>query len=358
MVRHFAVLLAIASCFRSAHAAEDIVIETFDGVKLRGVYYQANATKMKNNACVMMLHPYTKDGKAQGWVDLAKNLSEQQGYHVIAFDFRFHGGRTMDVIPDLFWNQPFNKSQITGATRKPPKSELSFKDIRNPRDYYPMLVNDVMAVRTYLDVLNDQGKVNTSTIYLVGAGDAASIAFLYMTAEWHREREVPNVAIPPSVVSAQRGLFAGGTSAGRDIAGAVFLSPSRHPSMSSTAIENLVSNERYGAVQLRTETPMLFLNGEKDPKGREGSKYFFDKVLVANPKPNSRIQKLPLTYHVEIKDQKLAEMDLLGKGFETEAKIFEFLTALDKDRKNKVAIPNRKYTKPLPVIFQSYGVGG
>jgi hypothetical protein len=347
----------VAATVGRAPSAEDIQIETYDGVKLRGVYYAANATKQKNNACVLMLHPYTKDNKPDGWVGLAKKLADEQGYHVVTFDFRFHGGKAMDVVPDIFWKDPTNKSQMLGATRKPPKSELTFKDIRNPKDYYPMLVNDVMAARTYLDVLNDQGKVNTSTVYVVAAGDAAALAFFYMTAEWHREREVPNVPVPPIAVQGNRPLFINSQPAGRDIAGAVFLSPTRHPSISASTIEGFLSNPRYQATQMRTETPMLFVNGDKDTKGKEGSKFFFDKVLVANPKSGSSLPKLPLTYHRELKDVKLEGQELLGKGLDTEKMVAEFLTALDKDRKNKVAIPSRKYTKPLPVIMNTFGVG-
>ena len=90
--------------------------------------------------------------------------------------------------------------------------------------------------------------------------------------------------------------------------------------------------------------PMLFLHGEKDVKGKEGAKFFFDKVLVAQPKSGSRLAKLPLTYNREIKTTALAEAELLGKNLGTEEKIIEFLTAVDKDRKNKVAIPKRGYT--------------
>jgi hypothetical protein len=354
-MRSLAYALSLLALTTSAFAAEEIQIETYDGVKLRGVYYAADASKMKNNACIMMLHAYTKDTKQPGWPAFAKKLSED-GYHVISFDFRFHGTKSMDVIPDIFWKDPFNKSQVTGGTKKPPKSEITFKDLKNPKDYFPQLVNDCMAARTFLDVLNDQGKVNTSSLYIIGVGDAASIAMLYMTAEWHREREVPNVGIPPIFVSGGRPLFVGTQPCGRDIAGAIFLSPARHPSMSASVIEGLLTNARYGATQLRTETPMLFINGEKDVKGKEGSKFFFDKVLVASPKTGSSLAKLPLTYHREIKDSKLAEVELLGKGLDTEKMVTDFLEAIDKDRKNKVAIPSRKYTKPLQVLFQSYGV--
>lgn len=336
-------------------AVEDLSIETTDGVKLRGKFYTGNQAEGKNGACVILMHAYQKEPTKGDWVGVA-NLLANKGYHVVQFDFRFHGGKTMDVIPTLFWENQFNAQNITGADKKPPRSELTFKDIRRPKEYYPALVNDIMAVRTYLDAQNDLGKVNTSTVYLLGAGDAASIGFLYMTAEWYREREVPNVGLPPVNISANRGLFGSSQPCGIDLAGAVWLSPARHLSMPQATIENFTS--RY-ATRLREETPMLFISGEKDAKGKEGAKFFFERVLVAQPKPGSasKLAKLPLTYNREIKATNLAEAELLGKGLGTEDMIVEFMAAIDKDRKNKVAIPKRGYTKPLPVLFKTFGVG-
>ena len=336
-----------------AVAPSDISIETYDGVELRGKFYQANTAKNKNNGCVILMHGYQKDPTKGDWKGLA-DLLTANGFNVVQFDFRFHGQRT-DVQPSIFWNDPFNKTHITGATRKPPRSELTFKDIKNPKDYYPMLVNDVMAVRTYLDTQNDSGKVNTSSVYLIGTGDAVSVGFLYMTAEWFREREVPNVGLPPMVVSSNRRIFLGAQPCGRDLAGAVWISPLRHPSMSQTTIENFTT--KYpSATPMREETPMLFIHGEKDTKSKDGSKFFFEKVLVAQPKPNSRLAKLPQTFQREIKGTQLAEAELLGKNLGTEEMIIKYLEEVDKERKGKVQIPKRGYTKPLAVQLASFGV--
>ena len=275
------------------------------------------------------------------------------GFNVVQFDFRFHGQRT-DVQPAIFWNDQFNKMHVTGANRRPQPSELTFKDIKNPNTYYPMLVNDVMAVRTYLDLQNDSGKVNTSSVYLIGTGDAVSVGFLYMTAEWFREREVPNVAVPPLFVSSKRQIFLGSQPCGRDLTGAIWISPTRHPSMSQSTIENFTT--KYPSAAPMRETPMLFIHGEKDTKSKEGSKFFFEKVLVAQPKPNSRLAKLPQTFQREIKGTQLAEAELLGKNLGTEEMIIKYLEDVDKDRKSKVQIAKRGYTKPLGVQLSSFGV--
>lgn len=336
-----------------AAAPSDLTIETFDGVLLRAKFFPAAPGKSKNNACVILMHGFQKDPTKGDWKGLADMLSAN-GFNVIQFDFRFHGQRT-DVAPAVFWNDSFNKQHITGATRKPPRSELTFKDIKNPNNYYPMLVNDLMAVRTYLDTLNDSNRVNTSSVYLIGADDAVSIGFLFLTAEWYREREVPVVPLPPNIVSTTRLMYQQVPPCGRDYAGAIWLSPTRHPSMSQTTIENFMSKYPK-ATSLREETPMLFINGEKDTKSKEGSKFFYERVLVAQPKPNSRLAKLPLTYQREIKGTQLAGAELLGKNLGTEDMIVKFLEKLEEERKGRVQIPKRGYTKPLQVIFSTFGV--
>jgi hypothetical protein len=334
-----------------AQAAEDISVETYDGVKLRGRQY-ASSGKIKSNPVVILLHGYQKEPTKGDWSGLAEKLASA-GYHVAQFDFRFHGQKPTEVLPASFWKENVNAKYVTGATKKPPRDELTLKDVRNAKDYYPMLVNDVMAVRTYLDIQNDTGRVNTSNVYLIGAGDAASVGFLYMAAEWYREREVPNIGIPPVLVAANRAPFLNAPSCGKDLAGAIWLSPARHPSMSTSTVENLTS--KY-APQMREETPMLFLHGEKDTKGRDGAKFFYDRVLIAQPKPGARVAKLPQTKLEVIKGTQLAEADLLGKNLGTEDQIMKFLEETEKARKSGPPLPRRGYTRPLPVVYTSFGL--
>lgn len=336
-----------------AQAAEDISVETYDGVKLRGRQY-AGSGKIKSNPVVILLHAYQKEPTKGDWSGLAEKLATT-GYHVVQFDFRFHGQKPTDVIPGTFWRENVNNKYVIGATRKPARDALTLKDVRNPKDYYPMLVNDIMAIRTYLDIQNDTGRVNTSNVYLIGAGDAASVGFLYMTSEWYREREVPNIGIPPAIVSANRGTFLNAPSCGKDLAGAIWMTPARHPSMSESTVENFVT-KFAAAAPLREETPMLFLYGEKDTKGKKAAEFFYDKVLVAKPKPGARVSKLPQTKLEVVKNTQLAEADLLGKSLGTEDLILKFLDDTDKARKAGPPLPRRGYTRPLPVLYGSFGL--
>ena len=66
--------------------------------------------------------------------------------------------------------------------------------------YSPTLMVDLAAVRAHLDSKNDSGELNTSSIYLVGGGTAATIGLAWMATEWNRPgfAPTPNQLIFPS----------------------------------------------------------------------------------------------------------------------------------------------------------------
>jgi len=331
--------------------------ETFDGVKLQGVFYKANPGKLKNNSVVILLHAFKAPNPTKGLDDLAKTLAAD-GYHVLQFTFRGHGSTPTDVTPDVFWKYRVNADYVTGARANPPKSAIVLKDLKGDgREYYPYLVNDVMAARVHLDRMNDNGAVNTSSVYLVGVGDAVDLGLFYATAEWYREAKKPNLApaFEPKIVSPARTLQDTEV-AGKDIAGAVWISPAKNPGMSDQSVKALLS--KY-AVRLRDETPMLFLNGEKDAKGKAASKFYFNDVLVAVPRPGSKVAKLSQTFHVELKGpgESLVGADLIGKKTGLEEKVLEFGGKVHEERKSKPPIPARGYTKPLLITPQQFGIG-
>lgn len=340
-----------------AQAPSEELIETYDGVKLRGLFYKA--TTQKNNSVVMILHPYGQDPSKGDYDGLAKTLAGE-GYHVLRFDFRGHGKST-DIIPERFWKEPMNRQYVVGANRNPQKKEISFKDFRASQ-YFPTLVNDIAAARTWIDVKNDSREVNASTIYIIGAGDAATLGMLFITTEWHREgKEPPPVGfagIKPQYVSSRRGIVQQIDPAGKDYGGTVFLSPMRHASVSSNTIEDWVS--KYGRQtdgDMRKETPMLFIHGEKDREGESACKFFVNQVMVAAGKPTLRVEKLDFTFLRSVKGTVLKGVDLLGKNdtLGTEKMIIEFLAKMEEERKKKNPF-NRTYTKPLPIDLPSFGV--
>lgn len=328
----------------------DESFESADGVRLNGRFYQAKASR--NGSCVLLLPGFKKDPTKGDWDGLAKRLAGE-GYHVLLLHYRGHGKST-DIDGKTFFGHPvlgaINTQFVPGANKKnPPKNSLTMAELKT--QYYPMLVNDVMAARSFLERKNDSGEVNASTLYLVGAGDAAPLGLAFIAAEWHRAAQVPNIAVPPQLVSGQARLFPGAAPAGKDIAACVWLSPERPSGMKDAELKGLASY----AIGMRTETRMLFLAGEKDDTGKTRAKYFFDEVLVA--KGRSGLEKMELTEVRTIKNSKLAGVDLLGKNdqFGTEDIISKYLRAVEDDRKGRARF-ERKYTAPLPVVLPTFGI--
>jgi pimeloyl-ACP methyl ester carboxylesterase len=337
---------------RPQNEPSDELIETADGVKLRGILYKAQNSK--NGSCVIILHePFTDPTKGD-WEGLAKTLAKN-GYHTLRFDFRGHG-KSKDLIPEKFWREPLNQ-KLPGANRTPAKDTIDVKDFEKKRDYYPQLVYDIAAARNHLDKLNDDGQVNTSSVYLIGAGDATTLGMLFLATEWHREQKKPTLAFNQQkfFVSANLSIAAGGSPAGRDYGGAVWLSPKRMAGFGSSAVENWVARHgRDPNGDMRKETPMLFVHGEKDEAGKSASKYFNDQVMVAGGR--GRLEKLDSTYIRDRKGTNLTGVSLLGKDDQlgTEKLILEFLDKMEELRRKKVRI-TREYTEPLRINLASFG---
>jgi hypothetical protein len=228
---------------------------------------------------------------------------------------------------------------------------LTVKDI-GP-GYFPVFVNDLTAARAHLDQKNDNGVLNTSSIYLIGVGDAATIGLLWIAQEWERPAIAPMFnggrvySVTPSKVTVN-------PAAGPDIAGAIWISATR-----PAAVKDKVAESWTTLVpKVRTQTPMLFLTGNKEPaKPGADSKFFFENVLIA--KPGKKKDVVPVhdqTRLVELKGPQTG-LSLLGKNDETgtEDTILQYLEARQKDRATVVR-KDRKYVAPYYVDLKHYGL--
>ena len=332
--------------------AEEVSFKSVDGVKLSGLFYKAlDAAK----PVVLMLHDYKADPAAGVWDDTAR-LCLAKGFNVLRFDFRGHGKST-EVIPGEFWVRRENSSLINGGTAANVATKTAIKHADFRPAYFPMLVQDIAAARNYLDQLNDSGTVNTSTVYLLGAGDAAGLGFLYMASEWSRERIKPNVGVPAQYVSARRALFPSSEPAGPDIGGAIWLGPTRNQSIPPAGLKQWCLNA--ATVELRSQTRMLFVYGDKDTKGAAFSKFLFSDVLVIDRRTTSdgTVLSKPefVSYLRGIKDSAATSTKLLGNALGTEKLIGDFLKDIDKDRSAKTR-KSREWDKPLWINVSDYGL--
>jgi pimeloyl-ACP methyl ester carboxylesterase len=296
---------------------------------------------------VILLHGSGDDPAKGDYPALAKTLADR-GFNVLRFDFRGHGKST--GVANDFWTDPINANYLkTLAKKKPIKTKIEWNDLKVGKNggYFPRLADDLMAARASLDQLNDNGEVSTSSVYLVGARDAATIGLLYLAAEWSRPQKLPPTIInrfPPLAPRNQQTILGvGDPCAGWDVAGAVWLSAVRHPSVSQPTMQAWVQS----APEMRERTPMLFLYGEKDVKAKSEAKAFREEVLVAQPRTGA--PPLPLTIARPIEKTDLSGVGLL-KDPSTEKIIVEYLEAREKDRKSLLRVPNRGYAPPPPSI--------
>lgn len=333
---------------------DDRTIDTADGVKLSCRLYKAQADK--RNSCVILMHRYQVDPNKGGWDDLAKTLAKN-GYNVLRFDFRGHGGSK--EVQDKFWTDPFNVTHVTGGTKRKKDDRLEFSKFK--AGYFPQLVNDLAAARTLLDMENDNGTVNVSTTYLIGEQEMATLGMLFLASEWHRAAKEPPPAFNGIKVAQ---VFAGrrpnqSEPAGRDYGGCVWLSPARSTTIPDYALKGFISRFGLdGTGTMRDETPMLFVYGDKDTKGTTDAKFYFNDVMAARPRQGSSVKEAKDTHLRAIKNTSARGVDLLGKDDQlgTETMIVQFLDDMGKIRGNKNSF-KRDYTRPLQIVWASFGIG-
>jgi hypothetical protein len=278
---------------KAAAKPPDIKFETADKVELKGVFYPGN----KSKPCVILVHNFKQDRQKQGWDRLIDAL-QKNDIAVLSFDLRGHGESTNIADPDVFWRDTMNRSLISGARAN--KDKISYKEFRPA--YYPMLANDLVAAKTYIDKQNDAGACNSSDVFVVAAEDSATIAALWMAYAWQQYpltanpfgRLVPDTTKQPL---------------GQDIAGAVLLSaPTRWSTMSVLKPLVYQSPAKGGARAVRNKVPLAFVFGGNDKKAASAA-----NLLLRDVKgPSSRHITVPtLTNVKEIKRTKAAGAGLL-----------------------------------------------
>jgi hypothetical protein len=351
----FAFLESSPQAYPQAGDLSEQNIETADGVKLHGTLYKAQNSK--NGSCVILLHQPGKDPTKGDWEGLAKTLAKN-GYHVLRFDFRGHGKST-EVIPEKFWKEQLNTT-LASANKSVPPKKIDMKEFANKSSYAPQLIYDIAGARLALDKLNDDGQVNTSTVYIIGSADVAPLTMMFLASEWHRDAKKPDKGIlvnRSQVVTANTAIQADGKPAGRDYGGCVWLSPTLRPGFSFTKLKDLVTKVGMSRTDgaLRTQTPMLFLHGEKDKEGEKNCKNFAENVMIAGGGRPDAKEKLDSTYLRVIPATELKGVDLLGKDAElgTETLILEFLKKMEEKRGNIVRT-RRGYDEPVKIIFNSF----
>jgi pimeloyl-ACP methyl ester carboxylesterase len=330
---------------------KEVGFTTADGMDIQGTLYKA-VKNASDAPCVILLHSFGKDPNKGDWGGLAKTLA-RKGFNTLRFDFRGHGKSTIISDTNLFWSDPMNVAAFPSLARKKPlPNKLELKDVTTARGgYFPQLANDILAARVDLDKRNDAGEVNTGSVYLIGATDAATLGMLYMIAEWTRPQVLPQavhlLTLPPNRFQ----VPPNSDMAGKDIAGTVWLSPVRHPSVDKDVMKRWV--QAY--TDIRAKNAALYVYGADDKQGKATSTYILDEVLVAKPS-DKKLNPMRFTGAFEVKGTKNTGVDLLGNALGTEEEIVKYLETVEKDRKNITKTANRNYTKPPLIVPAAFGI--
>ncbi|QDU24066.1 alpha/beta hydrolase [Urbifossiella limnaea] len=342
---------------------------TADGVRLKGLFHKSPNGPKQGNAVVMLLYPPGAErtmlkGDWDGLVDALNT----EGFHVFRFDWRGHGGST-DIVDPVGDNMPiggvlyngFFSNGITGgwnvryvkggALAKKP-NELRVKGGITLPAYLPVFVNDLAAARLHLDQKNDNGEVNTSSLYIVGAGETASLGMMWLASEWQRPGVAPLLGGGLQYKATPTPGIVVDPPAGADIAGAVWLSGSRPPVFPQTTVQWWAKS----SVKLRDNNKMLFLYGGTDAAAKKDADFFFDQVLVADGRKGAAgVAAVEQTFKADLGKTNLNGVALLGKDkdLKTETKILEYLKARQKDRVDMIR-KSRNYVTPYYVNVNHY----
>jgi pimeloyl-ACP methyl ester carboxylesterase len=272
---------------------ERVPIPTADGVDLDGTFYRAKGPNTGTNApCVMLIHRYGSDRTKGDWNALAEKLQER-GFAVLAFDLRGHGNSTQVSQPSVFWNQPWNRNGIKRASDR--RTSISSVDFN--RNYFPMLVNDLVAARRFLDTKHDARECNAGSLFVVGAQEGAALGLLWLAYE--ADRKVPSAMGALGVPSAYRAAI-------DDVAGACWLGATTHPQNISFNATEWMS--KYPAI--RQKVPMCFFYGEDNRADADTARNLYDHVIRKVSGQDKH--KLDLKY--PLPRTKLAGQDLLTQA--------------------------------------------
>lgn len=346
---------------------------TPDGVELHARFHRATTPK---GPVVLLLYPpggeRTMDKDSGDWRGLAKRLAEE-GYHVIRFDWRGHGKSKVIKEPDRFWDvaknpwtAALNDKYIkdTAKSKKPFKRDFDInKDMKNLSAYLPVLAQDLAGLRLQLDRKNDDTDrgISSSSIYVIGAGEAAVLGLLWMRSEWDRPAVVPRqnqfVFGAADYTSVPQQLTTNDFErAGDTIAGAIWLSPALPRAVPQKLVENWIAT----APRMRDSNPMMFIWGEKDEAAKRVSQVLWEKALVGSPKAAQAAG-------LKVLDPKktLYQVDKVGiKGgflldddaqYKVVTKIVERINELEKDR-GKRPRATRGYETRYYINLGHYGV--
>jgi hypothetical protein len=293
--------------------AEPVKITTVDGVELHGTFYKSAKTKAPT---VIMLHALGDGAVAsKAYRNLAETL--QPKYSVLLFDFRGHG-KSKEVDPTVFWKYATYNNPRTIKGGSPKKATIEYNDFDKAM-YTPVLVNDIAAVKAYLDRRNDAGDCNTANTIIIGAESGAMLGAIWLNSQWSLTRMVPNPNNPllPQQPAANP--------EGKDVIACIWLSITpKHGTFALSLTRTLDRPVKGNA------TPTVFMYADKDDVGGKIAKDLEAKLRVKDDKKHDFIR----SYAIE-GNTKLRGIALIQKSLKTDLAVVDYLDAVMEKKENE-----------------------
>ena len=195
-----------------------IKVTTKDGIELAGVYVPSS--KGREAIPIILVHEW--DGQMSPYNRLVASLAEQ-GYAIVAFDYRGHGGSS-DYVDNR------------GRPRKFEPSRMSSNDMKNIVRY------DMETIKKFLIEENNEGNLNLNALVVVGVGEGGIIASHWTVQDW----SFPNV---------------GAIKQGKDVKALVLISPDKQ--FKGLSIDAALREKVF------EELPLMLVGGEDAPDARD-----------------------------------------------------------------------------------------
>jgi pimeloyl-ACP methyl ester carboxylesterase len=294
----FAAAALVLPAAARAQDVEKVAFDTVDQVRLQGLFYPSK--KGKKAPVVLMLHKIGGNAAQDGWDKLAQDL-QKADYAVLIFDFRGHGNST--TVQPGFWTDRANQENrdlVKGYNKfNPDKSRetISWNDFN--KAYYPQLINDITAAKTYLDKRNDSGDCNSSNLILIGAEDGATLGMMWLYAEQMRYRVTAANTNP--ITGAILNYQKHPTPLGSDVSAAIWLSIDPRLGGVNGVPVPLKGWTKFAGRE--KNVPLAFVYGEKNTS---------DRTIALNLLDDAKDTKNKWTGEKGIKDTELRGHGLLS----------------------------------------------
>jgi hypothetical protein len=314
-----ALLSSARNCSGQPAEPSVVRIETADGLNLWGKWFQGG--KSNKSDTVIMVHAYGKECSKGPWEDLAKAL-QKEDFSVVMFDMRGHGESAKSLALNdwkKFCDEQYNK--YSGYALNPKASTQEIRREKFNAAYYPYLINDLAAVRRFVDKKNDSSNCNSGRIFIIAEGSICPLVMMWASTEFLRN------GVYPAVVGAN----APEHPAGKDIAGMIFLSWANSAGPGHNTALNLMNaawkrpelfqegkpSPTYVSERMKDNVAMTFVYSKDDKESPFEMRKWFSRFGIQAPKKEDKQLR---KYTFEMAAEKLAGIKLMDVLVEEKVK--------------------------------------